>query len=105
MRIRHSAVACAIFRCPLVRTGRTLGQFPFVAEQVGEEVIAPLCRRRSPSDFQTTADRVTANARAKFAPPAEALLLDGGGFRFCAHQLRIASAVGLAEGVASGNQS
>src|SRR5262249_3856712 len=42
--------------------------------------------------------------RAKFTLPAEALLLDGGSFRLWAHQCRIASAVGFAEGVTASNQ-
>src|SRR5437870_10876104 len=88
VRIRHRTVACAIFRRPLMRTGRTLRQLPFVAEQVREEVVAPLRRRRGPNDFQAAADRVTAFARAKFALPSEALLLDAGGFRLWAHQFR-----------------
>src|SRR6202047_5253757 len=104
VRVRPRGVACAIFRCPLMRTGRTLRQFPFVAEQVREEVVAPLRRRRGPNDFETAADRVTAFARAKFTLPAETLLLDAGGFRFCANQFRIASAVGFAEAVAAGNE-
>src|ERR1700694_5652146 len=93
-----------MLRGPLMRTGRALGQFPFVAEQVREEVVAPLSRRRGPNDFQAAADRVTAFARAKFALPAEALLRDAGGFRLCADQFRIASAVGFAEGVTTGNE-
>ena len=81
VRIRHGAGACAILRLPLMRTGRALGQFPFVAEQVREEVVAPLRRRRGPGDFQAAADRVTAFAGAKAVRPAEALLLDAGRFR------------------------
>ena len=82
VRIRHGARACAILRRPLMRTGRALGEFPFVAEQVLEEVVAPLRRRRGPSDFQAAGDRVAALAGAEFALPAEALLLDAGGFGF-----------------------
>src|SRR6202011_2632901 len=81
VRVRYRGVACAIFRCPLMRTRPTLRQFPFVAEQVREEVVAPLRRRRGPNDFQAAADRVPAFARSKFALPAEALLLDAGRFR------------------------
>ena len=87
-----------------MRTGRALGQFPFVAEQVPEEVVAPLRRRRGPDDFQAAGDRVTSFAGAEFALPAEALLLDAGGFRLRAHERRIAGAVGFAEGVTAGNQ-
>src|SRR6202795_3227725 len=74
--IRHRTVACAIFRCPLMRTGRALRQFPIVAEQDREEVIAPLRRRRGPNDFQAAADSVTTTTFAKFILPSETLLLD-----------------------------
>src|SRR5271157_5767212 len=87
-----------------MRTGRALGQFPFVAEQVREEVVAPLRRRRGPNDFQAAADRVIPFARAEFALPAEALLVDAGRFRYWANQRRIASAVGFAKGVTAGNE-
>src|ERR1017187_7802336 len=88
-----------------MRPARALGQFPFVAEQVREEVVAPVRRRRGPNDFQAAADRVIPFARAKFALPAEALLLEAGGFRHWADILVwIGSAVGLAEGVTAGNE-
>src|ERR1022692_2772043 len=82
VRIRHRTVPSAIFRCPLMRTGRTLRQFPFVAEQVAEEVVAPLRRRRGPNDFQTATDSVTTKTFAKFILPSEALILDVGTFWF-----------------------
>src|SRR5580704_16274881 len=104
VRIRHRTRACAILRSPLMRTCRALGQFPFVAKQVREEVVAPLRRRRGPNDFQAAADRVATLARAKLALPAEALLLDAGGFRLWAHQGSFASAVGFAKAVPAGNQ-
>src|ERR1700730_10350274 len=103
MRIRHRTVASTISRCPLMRPGRALGQFPFVAEQVREEVVAPLRRRRGPNDFQAAADCVATLARAKLALPTETLLLDAGGFRLCADECRFASTVGLAKGMPSGN--
>src|ERR1017187_3379294 len=88
-----------------MRPARALGQFPFVAEQVREEVVAPLRRRRAPNDFQAAADRVTAFARAKFALPAEALLFDAGGFRDWADiPVRIGSTMGFAEGVTAGTE-
>ena len=68
--IRDGTGAGAALRRPLMRTRRTPGQLPFVAEQVREEVIAPLRRRCGPGDFQTAGDRVTAFARAKAALPA-----------------------------------
>ena len=101
MRIRHGTGACATLRLPLVRTGRALRQFPFEAEQVPEEVVAPLRGRVGPGDFQAAGDRVAAFARAKAALPAQALLLDAGRFGLRPNMFRIAGAVGLAEGVAA----
>src|SRR5271155_24747 len=87
-----------------MRTSRALGQFPFVAEQVREEAVAPLRWRRGPDDFQAAADRVSPFARAKSALPSEALLLDAGGLGLWAPQLRVPGTAGLAEGGAAGNQ-
>ena len=104
-RIRHRTGACAVLRRPLIRAGRALGQLPFVAEQVPEEVVAPLRRRRGPDDFEAAGDRVGALARAECVLPAEALMLDVRAFgRRTRHMRRIAGAVGLAEGVTAGNQ-
>ena len=97
-------VAGGTFRLPLLRAGRALRQLPFVVEQVVEEVVAPLRRRLRPGDFRTAGDGVGSEACAVLALPAEALILDGGAFRLRADQRRIAGAVGLAEGVAAGNQ-
>src|ERR1700732_915741 len=103
--IRLRAVAGAIFRCPLMRTGRALRQFPFVAEQVGEEVVAPLRRRRGPNDFQAAADSVSTKTFAKFILPPQALVLNVGAFWFVAHILSgNCSAVGFAEGVTAGDE-
>jgi hypothetical protein len=49
--IRNRADACATLRLPLMCTGRAPRQFPFVAEQVPEEVVAPLRWRGGPSDL------------------------------------------------------
>src|SRR6202040_4075266 len=104
VRIRVRAGHGTLFRGPLMGPRRALGQFPFVAEQAGEESVAPLGRSRGPGDFEATADLVAAPAPAEAALPAQALLLDGRGFRLRADQRRIARAVGLAESVAAGNQ-
>ena len=101
MRIWHGTGACVTFRLPLVRTGRTLGQFPFVTEQIPEEVVAPLSRRAGPDNFQAAGNRVISFACAKFALPAEALFLDGSGFRLSTDMLRVACAVSFSEGVAA----
>ena len=88
-----------------MRTGRALGQLPFVVEQVLEEVVAPLRRRLRPDDFQAAADRVAAFAAAIGVFPAEPLLLDCGAFGHGADILaRIGSAVRLAERVSAGDE-
>ena len=61
-------------------------------------------RRLRPGDLRAAGDRVGAEARAMPALPAEALVLDGGAFGLRADERRIARAVGLAEGVAAGDQ-
>src|SRR5947209_2498367 len=104
VRIRYRTLPCSILRCPLMRAGRTLRQFPVVAEQVREEIVAPFCRRGRPSDFQSATDRVPGFAGSKFALPAEALLFNTGCFWLRPNICRIASAMGFAEGVTSGNE-
>ena len=78
VRVRHRAGARAVLRPPLVRTGGALGQFPFIAEQVGEIIVAPFRRRRGPDDLQAAGDRVVALARAEPALPAQPLFLKAG---------------------------
>src|ERR1700693_2658490 len=88
-----------------MRTRRALRQFPIVAEQVREEVIAPLRRRRGPNDFQAAADSVTTKTFAKFILPSETLILDVGTFWLGAYILSgNGSAVGFAEGVTAGDE-
>ena len=94
-----------MLRFPLMRTGRALRQFPFVAEQVPEEVVAPLRWRGGPDDFQAAADRIGAFAAAKGVLPTEALLFDAGTLGFTTNILaRIGSAMGFAEGVSAGDE-
>src|SRR5512143_1828725 len=81
--------------------GRAPGQFPFIAEQIPEEVVAPLRGRGGPGDFQAAADRVAAFAGAKAALPAQALFLDAGSFGLRSYIFRITSAVGLAKGMSA----
>jgi hypothetical protein len=105
VRIRHRTGAGVALRLPLMCAGRALGELPFEAEQVLEEVVAPLGRRRGPDDFQAATDGVAAAAGAEGVLPAEALFLDIGAFGQRADILvRIGSAVGLAEAVAAGDQ-
>src|SRR4029079_3582062 len=90
-----------ILRLPLRNAGRALGKLPFVLEQVLEEVVAPFRRRLGPGDFRTTGNRVGSDARTVLALPPEALVLDGTAFGVGANQRRVASTMGLAEGVAA----
>src|SRR6202007_2789682 len=69
VRIRHLPGPSAILRRPLMRAGRALREFPFIAEKVLKEIITPLRRRLGPNHFQAAADRVAALAGAEFASP------------------------------------
>src|SRR4029079_2220386 len=93
-----------ILRLPLRNAGRALGKLPFVLEQVLEEVVAPLGGRLGPGDFRATGNGVGSDARAVLALPPEALGLDGTAFGVGANQRRVAGTMGLAEGMAAGNQ-
>src|SRR5678815_2497484 len=105
MCIRDRNCGLGVLRLPLLRSGRALGQLPFVLEQVVEEVVAPLRRRLRPGDLGAAGDGVGAHARPVLALPAEALVLDRSAFRLRPDQRGIAGAVGLAEAVAAGDPS
>src|ERR1700691_6454974 len=88
-----------------MRAGRTRRQFPLIAEQVGEEVVAPLGSRRGPNHFQSASDSVATVTFAKFILPSKALILHVGTFWFVADILSgNTGAVRFAEGVTAGNQ-
>ena len=89
---------------PLLGAARALRQLPFVLEQVVEEGIAPPGGRLGPGDFQAAGDRIGTEALAVLAFPAEALGLDRRTFRVRTDQRWIASAMGLAEAMAAGDQ-
>ncbi|MET3220545.1 hypothetical protein ABIF35_001332 [Bradyrhizobium japonicum] len=89
---------------PLVRAARALRQLPFVLEQVPEEVVAPLRRRRRPRHLETAGDGVARQARSVLALPAETLILERARFRLRSDQRRIARTMGLAEGMTAGDQ-
>ena len=74
--VRDRARARVALRLPLMRAGRALRQLPLVAEEVLEEVAAPLRRRGGPRDLEAARDRVDAHARVEAALPAEALRLE-----------------------------
>src|ERR1700730_10599777 len=103
--IRRRAVACTMFRRPLVRPRWALGQFPFEAKQVVEEVVTPLSRCLRPNDFQTAADGVSTRTFSKLILPPEALVLNVGTFWFSPHVVSgNGSAVGFAECMSAGDQ-
>ena len=90
---------------PLVGAGGTLGEFPFIAEQVLKVVVVPLDGVGGPCALEPAGERVVAFAGAKGILPAEALLFDGGSLRFGTDILDLlGSAMGFAERVSAGDQ-
>ena len=65
VRVRDGAGTGAALGHPLLRAGRALRQLPLEAEQVLEEVVAPLRRRGGPGDLQAAGDGVAALAGAE----------------------------------------
>src|SRR5271155_3740356 len=105
VRVRHCAFACTILRSPLVRASGALCEFPLVAEQVGEEVVAPLGRRGCPGNIEAAADGVRAMTFTKFILPTESLVLDLGRFWFGTDVVSgNACAVSFAKRMTAGNQ-
>ena len=105
MSIRNRSRSGSVLGRPLLCTGRALGQFPLITEQVFQVVVVPLGWFGGPCAFQAAGDRVGAIAVAKGVLPAEALLFNPGALGFGANVfVRIGSAVSLAEGMAAGNQ-
>src|SRR6478736_6007176 len=103
--MRHGASAGAILWRPLMCPGWALREFPFKAEQIPEEIVAPLRGRGGPGDFQAAGDRIAAFARAEAVLPAQALRFETGGFGLRSHMGRRAGAVGFAKGMAAGDES
>src|SRR5580693_4930449 len=91
-------------RPELIGSSRALLQLPFIFEQVLEEAVAPLRRRRAPGDFWAAGDRVFSYPCAIAVLPAEAHLLDGRSFGLGTDQRAVAGAVGLAEAVSAGDE-
>ena len=103
-RARRGRSASASLATHCLRAGRALGELPLVAEEVVEEAVVPLGRRRGPGDLEAAGDRVGALAGAVGALPAEALRLDRAALGLGADVVAVAGAVGLAERVAAGDQ-
>ena len=105
MGIRHQVGRSAAGRLPLGCTPGALGQFPLEAVQVLQEVVGPGRRVARPGAFQATGDGVAAIAFAVLVLPTESLGFDIAGLRLDTDVLgRIGGAMGLAEGMAAGNQ-
>ncbi len=102
VRVRNGRARA--LRSPLVGAAGALRQFPFVAEQVLEEVDAEASGRRGPRDFQAAGDRIGAFAAAEFVRPAKSLCFEIGGFGLDSDIARRGRAVRLAERVATGDQ-
>ena len=101
---RHQILVGDILRCPLPRARRTLGEFPFIAEEHVEIAVVPTRRCGSPRPFKATCRRMHANTAPEGIPPSETLLLDARTLRLRANQGRVPRTMALAEGVPTGNQ-
>ena len=74
-----------IFGYPLVCTGRTFGQLPFIAEQVFKEIIAPFGRGGGPYYFKAAGNGVCAFTGTIAVAPSQALLFQVCRFRLFAY--------------------
>src|ERR1700722_12972377 len=95
------ALARVTLGLPLLRAGRALRELPLVTEEVFEEIVAPLGRRRGPGDLESARDGIDAHAGVEAALPAKALRFELAGLGIAAHVRRRSGAVRLAEGVAA----
>ena len=103
--VGHGVRAAAVLRLPLVGAGRALRQLPLVAEEVLEVGVVPGGRGGVPGDLEAAGDRVAAVAAAEALLPAQALLLERGALGLRADVLLgVGRTVGLAEGVAAGDE-
>src|SRR6516162_10403106 len=104
MGVWNLSCPSSILREPLVRTGRALSQFPFIAEQVLQVIVAPFRGSSGPRHLDPAGDGIVTVAGVLPVRPTQALRLDGCTFRFGTDILfRIGSAVRLAEAVAPSN--
>ena len=75
VRIRYGGGCRFIGGDPLMRTGWTLGEFPFVAEQGFKVAVVPRGGRCGPRAFEAAGDGVASIAGSKAVLPAKAHLL------------------------------
>src|SRR5262245_35156562 len=99
--MRHCDGAAAVLGLPLMSAGRGRREFPLLAEQIFEGVVAPLRAWRCPGAFPEAADRVRAYTGTEFVCPAKALLGDLGLFGIRATIAISGGPVGLAEAMAA----
>src|SRR5580704_5100005 len=104
VRVRHCAGPCPALRGPLVCASRALSQLPLVAEEIAEELVAPLRRSRRPGDLQAAGDCVASVTFAVPRVPTEPLLLNRAPLRLRTYQGGIPRTVGFTEAVAAGDQ-
>jgi len=104
MRGRRKVLFGHVDRVPFPCARGALHQVPVVAEEHVEVAHVPLDRVRGPRAFDAAGDGVIALAAAVAAEPAEALRFDWRTFRLGPDMSCGTGAVGLAEGVASGNE-
>ena len=100
--VGHGALTRAVLGLPLLGAGGAARQLPLEAEEVVEEVVAPLRRGGRPRALEARGDGVGPVAGAEGVPPTQSLLLQRGGLGFAADVGgRVSGAVGLAEAVAA----
>ena len=104
MRIRHGIRERPIGGDPLMRASGAFRQHPIMVQQVLEVVIVPLGRVDGPGAFDPAGNGMHAHAGMEAAHPAKPHLLKRCGFRFRANMARGASAMALAEGMATCRQ-
>ena len=105
VRIRHQVRCRPVCGNPLDCASWALGLHPVEGVEVLQEIMGPGRRGDRPRAFQAAGDGVGAMAVPKTVTPAERLRLDGVRLWFDTHVLgRISRAVGLAEGMAAGDQ-
>ena len=102
VRVGHGLLG--VLGHPLVRAGGALDELPLVAEQVVEEAVAPLGGRAGPGDLEAAGDGVGALAGAVGVLPAQPLADHRAALGLGADVVAGRGAVGLAEGVAAGDQ-
>lgn len=90
---------------PLRSASGALGELPLVLEEVLEVLVAPLGRGLGPNNLETRCNGIGALARVVAVLPSEALSLNASASRLGTNVAVRSSAVGLAKGVTTGDES